>query len=137
MLGDTDRAADAMQMAFVRAWERSAQFRPGSDYAAWIVSIAVSVCLISLRTERRRRIDDSGGERTIDMIATLPPETDMRLALEEGIARLPPVARTVFVLHDVEGYRTDEVAHTLGIAPATVRVHLHTARKALRNYLAL
>ena len=58
-----------------------------------------------------------------------------RIDLERAVAALPPNARTVFVLHDVEGYRHDEIATRMQLAPGTVRAHLHRARKLLMGML--
>ncbi|MBC7895571.1 MAG: sigma-70 region 4 domain-containing protein, partial [Cytophagaceae bacterium] len=55
--------------------------------------------------------------------------------LERAIAALPPNARTVFVLHDVEGFRHDEIAERMHLAPGTVRAHLHRARQLLMRML--
>ena len=59
-----------------------------------------------------------------------------RIALDNAIAQLPRGYRTVFVLHDVEGYEHEEIGRMLGISDGTVRWHLHTARATLRAALA-
>jgi RNA polymerase sigma-70 factor (ECF subfamily) len=58
-----------------------------------------------------------------------------RLDLERAIAKLPEAARTVFVLHDVEGYAHEEIAALVGIAEGTSKAHLHTARGKLKEVL--
>jgi RNA polymerase sigma-70 factor (ECF subfamily) len=55
--------------------------------------------------------------------------------MEAAIARLPEGARQVFVLHDVEGYRHEEIADMLGLAAGTSKSQLHRARMALRQHL--
>ena len=59
-----------------------------------------------------------------------------RLDLERAIAKLPLGARTAFVLHDIEGYKHEEIAALSGIAPATVRAQLHRARRLLMEALS-
>ena len=56
--------------------------------------------------------------------------------LERAIARLPRGARTVYVLHDVEGYTHREIGETIGVATGTVKAHLHRARRLLRGMLS-
>jgi RNA polymerase sigma-70 factor (ECF subfamily) len=65
--------------------------------------------------------------------ATAP---EVGIDLERAIASLPPALRTVFVLHDVEGYPHDEIANLTGQSPVTARVQLHRARKLLREALS-
>ncbi len=136
LLGDADRATDAAQMTFVRAWQRANQFRAGSNYGAWIASIATTVALNHLRAESRRgaRAVMSGDDPARMAAPGVSP--DLRLMLEEGIALLPPATRSVFVLHDIEGYSPEEISRALSIAPVTVRVHVHKARRFLRVHLA-
>jgi RNA polymerase sigma-70 factor (ECF subfamily) len=67
--------------------------------------------------------------------ATLPVDVDQAIDLERAIAALPPGARTVFVLHDIEGYRHEEIARMTGSAPGTSRAQLHRARKLLMEAL--
>jgi RNA polymerase sigma-70 factor (ECF subfamily) len=58
-----------------------------------------------------------------------------RIALERAISQLPPGYRTVFVLHDVEGYDHDEIARTLGVSEGTSKSQLHKARLKLRTLI--
>ena len=73
------------------------------------------------------------------MIAIVPAvparHSDLGMDLQAAIARLPEGARTVFVLHDVEGYRHDEIGELLGIAAGTSKSQLHRARQLLRAAL--
>ena len=65
-----------------------------------------------------------------------PSDPDVRLDLEEAIAALPDRARTVFVLHDIEGYRHGEIAGLTGMASGTSRAQLFRARRMLREALS-
>jgi len=60
---------------------------------------------------------------------------ELSLDFQQAIGRLPDGAREVFVLHDVEGYKHEEIADMLGIVPGTSKSQLHHARMALRKYL--
>jgi len=99
--------------------------------------VGVNLILNQLRVTRRdvaRFIDDeSDGDVPI---ATAPAiGVDERIDLDAAIARLPAGARTVFVLHDIEGYAHDEIAQMLDLAPGTIRAQLWRARRQLMRHL--
>ena len=134
MLG-AEEADDATQDVFVRAWQRLGQFRGDSAFGTWLFRLAVNVMLSRrevVATRQRRHVDDA------DMIDTLSsPDTRPELGIdfETAIARLPPGMRRIFVLHDIEGYKHDEIAAMLGIAQGTSKSQLHRVRMVLRKYL--
>jgi RNA polymerase sigma-70 factor (ECF subfamily) len=66
---------------------------------------------------------------------SLPDTSEWGIDFEDAIGRLPERARQVFLLHDVSGYRHEEIAGLLGIVPGTSKSQLHHARMALRKYL--
>jgi RNA polymerase sigma-70 factor (ECF subfamily) len=136
MSGDRERATDLAQEAFVRVW-RGIDRAP-EDPGAWVWRIARNTVLNALRGDRRLRarlefVSDLGPLETPATPRTPLPVRQMDLAA--GIARLPPKARAVFVLHDVEGYSHDEIATLMDVAPGTVRGQLHRARTLLRETL--
>lgn len=136
MVADTDRAELLTQDTFVLAWQRLKGFRGDSTLATWLHRIAVNVVLNAQRTDRRRteRIQPTDDVEQYSPVAPGLP-ADARLDLEGGIAALPERARTVLVLHDVEGYRHDEIGRMMGIAPGTSKAHLHHARQLLKRML--
>lgn len=154
LTGDRDRASEVMQDTFVRIWERFATLRDPDAAAAWVTRVTLSVAFNARRAQRRRleRVALAGdlalppGERSdtapsIDALAASPspfttPPPLRRIALDHAIAALPRRTREVFVLHDVEGMVTEEVAALLHMAPSTVRVQLARARRLLREALA-
>jgi len=133
---DAGHAEQLTQDVFVRAWERLASFRGESTFGTWLHRLAVNVILTDRRSawRRTRRITPSG-----DLIDLEPearaPAPGVRLDLEQSIAGLPPGARTVFVLHDVEGYEHAEIAAMTGIAVGTSKAQLFRARRLLREAL--
>ena len=136
MCGDAVQAAELVQDVFVQAWERLASFRGESALGSWLHRLAVNVVLARARAEMRReaRVVAAGDLRDVDRGARMgSPEA--RMDLEQAIAALPPGARTVFVLHDVEGYRHHEIARLIGLAEGTVRAQLHRARRLLMEAL--
>jgi RNA polymerase sigma-70 factor (ECF subfamily) len=71
----------------------------------------------------------------VDRIASLPAAPGDRMDLEAAIAKLPPGARRVFTLHDVEGYKHEEMAEMLGVTTGATKAQLHRARMLLREAL--
>jgi RNA polymerase sigma-70 factor (ECF subfamily) len=136
LTGDRQAAEELMQDVFVRAWERLPAFRGESALSTWLHRVTVNAFLHQNRSAKRR----GAHEETTDDIAELPVATVSgdpgdRMDLDWAIARLPAGARTAFVLHDIEGYKHEEIAALSGIAPATVRAQLHRARRLLMEAL--
>lgn len=137
MCGDRSRAEELAQDAFVRAWERLPQFRGESAFSTWLHRLAVNVVLEAQRTERRNRARTESD----DILDAAPPvmrgEHHLeRMDLAVAIAALPPGARAVFALHDVEGYKHEEIAEMLDITSGGSKAQLHRARRLLREALA-
>lgn len=134
MLGE-DRADEATQDVFVRAWEKLALFEGRSSFGTWLYRLAINVCLGS-RTKAGRRDERFRSDEAALARASGPRwQADNRMDLDRAIQRLPDGAREVFVLYDVEGYRHREIAGLLGIAEGTSKSQLHEARMTLRAYL--
>ncbi|HEU5261794.1 MAG TPA: RNA polymerase sigma factor [Gemmatimonadales bacterium] len=133
---DPVEAGELTQDAFVRAWERLASFRGESAFSSWLYRLTVNVVFMSRRTARRRALRVVSTE---DPAALEPPGREppagLGLDLERAVARLPPGAREVFVLHDVEGYGHGEIAELTGIAMGTSKAQLFRARRLLREAL--
>lgn len=138
MCGDAREADELVQDAFVRAWEKLGSFRRQSALATWLHTLAVNVVLARWRSAKRdalRMIDDPEG-LVMDSVAA-DSDVDAGMDLAVALRRLPAGARTVFVLHDIEGYAHDEIATMTGIAAGTSRTQLFRARRALARMLAL
>ena len=132
---DAARAEELTQDVFVRAWERLASYRGESAFGTWLYRLAVNVVLSDRRSawRRARRELVTADPSALEPPAARPAGRD--LDLEQAIAALPPGARTVFVLHDVEGYTHDEIAGLSGIAEGTSKAQLFRARRLLREAL--
>ena len=120
----------------MRAWERMATWRGDAAFGTWLHRLTVNVVLESFRSERRRlaRVSLAGDDDEVDAAVSTSEPGDA-LDLERAIARLPRGARTVFVLHDVEGYRHGEIAEMTGLAEGTLRAQLCRARRLLMEML--
>lgn len=137
MCGDRTRAEELAQDAFVRAWERLPQFRGDSAFSTWLHRLTVNVVLEAQRSERRSRARTESD----DVLDEAPPVTRRehhaeKMDLAVAIAALPPGARAVFALHDVEGYKHEEIAEMLDITAGGSKAQLHRARRLLREALA-
>jgi len=129
-------AEDLTQEVFVRAWENLETFRTPGHFAAWTKRVAVNLTITARRTVARRgepqplfedcAVSGEGREERF---------SGARVDLEKAIAALPGGARTVFVLHDIHGFRHGEIAEMTGTAMGTTKAQLHRARKRLREYL--
>jgi RNA polymerase sigma-70 factor (ECF subfamily) len=135
--GQAARAEDLVQDAFVRAWQALPTFRFESAFSTWLHRLAINTALMQIRSR-------SGGEdlETDDTALDFVPTHDTagqrtreRLDLERVIATLPPRARAVLVLHDIEGYKHEEIAAELGMAVGSSKAQLHRARGLLRARL--
>jgi len=135
MCGDRTVAEELTQDVFVRAWEKLALFRGDSAFGTWLHRLAVNVILNARKGDGRRR---SRVDESIDDLETLPhspAHVGERMDLQAAIAGLPPGARRVFVLHDVQGYRHEDIAELLGMTSGGSKAQLHRARMLLREAL--
>ena len=135
--GQSARADDLVQEAFIRAWQALPAFRFESAFATWLHRLAVNTALMQLR----RRAGGEDAESDDSALESLPTtdtagqRTRERLDLERAVATLPERARAVLVLHDIEGWKHEEIAAELGMAVGSSKAQLHRARKLLRARL--
>lgn len=140
MVADRTRAEELTQDVFVRAWEKLHLFRGESSFSTWLHRLAVNVVLNERKTEgrRRERFEEEDEEHGMDgYVGTMgmPLAPGDLLDLEKAITRLPPGARRVFTLHDVEGYKHEEIAEMMGVTTGATKAQLHRARMLLREAL--
>jgi RNA polymerase sigma-70 factor (ECF subfamily) len=136
LCGHEARAEDLVQDAFVRAWQALPGFRFESAFSTWLHRLAVNTALMELRSR-------SGAEalETDDAALEFHPTADsaqrtaLGMDLERAVATLPPRARAVLVLHDIEGWKHEEIAAELGMAVGSSKAQLHRARGLLRARL--
>jgi RNA polymerase sigma-70 factor, ECF subfamily len=137
MTGNEHLAREVTQDTFVRAFAGLEGFREDASIATWLHSIAVSLSLNAIKRQKRERtrntsLDDAGS------IAAPARRSDplLREKLMQAVNELPEGCRTVFMMHDAEGYTHDEIAKALGIAEGTSKAQLARARQKLRVSLA-
>ncbi len=136
IVADVPLAEELTQTVFVRAWENLDSFRGEGEFYSWLHRIAVNVVILNHRSNQRRlaRVEYSDDLENFSKARSLPsPEAG--IDLEQAIARLPERARTILILYDLEGFRHDEIARLLDIAPGTSKSQLHRAHQLLKAWL--
>jgi RNA polymerase sigma-70 factor (ECF subfamily) len=134
--GDSDLAQDVVQETFVRAFSKLQSFRGDSSLATWVTAVATSTALSTLRKVKRFR-----GQVALEDAAQIAhpgrhAEPDLKHRMSEAISALPEGYRTVFLMHDVEGYTHEEIGTALGVQTGTSKAQLFRARARLREALA-
>lgn len=139
MVADRARAEELTQDVFVRAWEKLGSFRGESAFSTWLHRLAVNHLLNERKSTRRQDSRMDQGVEDMDALPHVRNREDnspaLSMDLEQAIAGLPPGARKVFVLHDVEGYTHEEIAGMLGVTSGGCKAQLHRARMLLRKAL--
>ena len=147
ILKDDGAAEDALQEAYVAAFNHIGEYRGDAALGTWLTRIVVNQALQALRKSRRERvvvpIDESPSDR-VEEIADVPSSTpenqalrgEMRRLIERKIDELPESYRAVFMLREVEDMTVEETAAALDIPAATVRSRLFRAKTRLRESLA-
>ena len=137
MTASAGRAEELTQQAFLTVWTKLPLFRGESAFTSWLHRVAVNTVLAEMRADQRRtrRVFGTADPAAFETPAPASVPAGTRLDLEQAIAALPPQARAVFVLHDVEGWQHHEIAAQLGVATGTSKAQLHRARKLLQEAL--
>jgi RNA polymerase sigma-70 factor, ECF subfamily len=140
MTQNVSEAEDLAQEAFVQLFRKIGSFRGESAFTTWLHRLTVNQVLMHFRKRsvRDEKTTEEGETPDRAVLGTENPSRMHvidRIALDKAIAQLPPGYRTVFVLHDVEGYEHEEIAKTLGCAVGTSKSQLHKARMKLRSLL--
>lgn len=136
MAANKSWAEELTQDSFVRVWEMIGSFRGDSLFSSWLHRVVVNTVLGAMRSKRRllARIFSTSDLHVFD-VGGNESQPGSNMDLEHAIAGLPPQARIIFVLHDVEGYRHEEIAEQMGLAVGTSKAQLHRARGILREVL--
>lgn len=138
MAGEEQLAKDFTQEAFLRAYRKLDQFRGDAKFSTWLHSIAVSVALNGIRKADRHRKREHALDDVAGSLAAAPSkraEPGVRERIEAAVDQLPDIYRTVFLMHDLEGYAHGEIATSLGVAEGTSKARLSRARAKLREAL--
>lgn len=148
MMHSEDAALDLSQEAWVKAWQRLAQFQGDSSFATWVTRITINVCLDQLRKNKRQRAEsieelneESGGvDRQMPVVTVNPTERlergELRQKIDTALGKLTEEHRTVLVLHEFQEMEYKDIAQTVGVSIGTVMSRLFYARRKMAALLA-
>jgi RNA polymerase sigma-70 factor (ECF subfamily) len=136
LVGDPDLAQDVAQDVWIQIFRALPSYRGESQFGTWAHRIAVNRTLNALRRVKRLARTEMPIEEDDHTVAHDGDRALLAATIEEAAARLSPGARTVFLLHDVEGYTHEEIARELGITAGGSKSQLFKARAKLRRLLA-
>jgi len=135
LLGGAEaRAQELTQDAFVRAWQALPGFRGDSAFGTWLYRLAINTALMDLRARAGGAAEEIG-EDALTLHAAPTSAVGLGIDLTALVAGLPPRARAVLVLFDIEGWSHEEIAERLGMAVGSSKAQLHRARGLLRHRL--
>jgi RNA polymerase sigma-70 factor (ECF subfamily) len=140
MTANVAEAEDLTQEVFTNLYRKIGSFRGESAFTTWLHRFTVNQVLMHFRKRRVRPETSMEEPETAAQIVNSSPNPGEaalvdRVAIDTALAQLPPGYRSVFVLHDIEGYDHPEVGRMLGISEGTSKSQLHKARLKLRNLL--
>jgi len=140
---------DAVQEAFLKAFQHVGEFREDSQFSTWLIRITVNQALMKVRKRRTTKVvsldDDFQADgdifpREVADWAPNPEELyrggELRNILVKALEKLRPILRAVFVLRDIEGLSIDQTAEVLNLSPTAVKARLFRARLQLRELLS-
>lgn len=148
MMRNEDEAIDLSQEAWVKGWQRLAQFQGESSFGTWMTRIVINLCLDQLRKHKRQRAEsieeleeESGGvERQMPVVTPNPTEglerSELRERIQDALGKLSEEHRTVLVLHEFEEMEYKQIAKEMNCSIGTVMSRLFYARRRLAGLLA-
>jgi RNA polymerase sigma factor (sigma-70 family) len=139
ILNNDMEVEDAMQTAYVKAYEHLGTFKNHSSFGTWITRILINECLLQKKNKQRLQIVQGNNSEKISHMDT-PAHTlinkELATALEDAIAGLPEKYRLVFVLREVEDLSVKETAEVLSLEESNIKVRLNRAKTMLRENLS-
>lgn len=144
-LKDRDEVMDAMQNAYLKAFDKLSQFRGDASFPTWLIRIGINEALLRIKATKKGKTVFLDSAADVNTLAQIPdrqmnPENayirqEAKQLLEQAIDNLPEKYRVVYVLKEIEGVESDEIARLLDLSETNVKVRLHRARKALKETL--
>ena len=136
LAGDPDLAEDIAQEVWIQIFRALPSWRGDAKFSTWVHRVAINRALNALRRTRRLALLETGIEEESAAVEQDSERSMLAQTIDEAARKLAPGARTVFLLHDVEGYTHEEIATELGITPGGSKSQLFKARAKLRRLLA-
>jgi RNA polymerase sigma-70 factor, ECF subfamily len=145
MVRDPAEAEDLTQEAFLQVYRKIRTFRGESNFSTWLHRVAVNIVLMKLRRKKRTEVsleENTEGDENSASAHSEFGEADLRLTgsidrinLQRAIEKLPPGFKSIFILHDIQGYKHEEIGEILGCSAGNSKSQLHKARMRLRALL--
>lgn len=136
MLGSVDAAEDAVQEAFVRAYEQLRQCRDPDNFVGWFFLILRNRCLAERRRSRTTtELEDASQQPAPERTERAVEEQDERRALEAALEALTPEQREVFVMKHIEGWSYEDIARRTGVSVGSLKMRMHRGYDRLRELL--
>lgn len=136
LAGDPDTAEDIAQEVWIQIFRALPSWRGDAKFSTWVHRVAINRTLNALRRTRRLSAVETSIEEDSASVEQDGERSMLAASIDAAAKQLSPGARTVFLLHDVEGYTHEEIASELGITPGGSKSQLFKARAKLRRLLA-
>jgi len=143
MINDDKEVEDAMQVAYINAYENLGKFGFRSSFPTWLTRILINECLLRLRKRKKSiSMNDENMEnvmkqnKELHTPVTTTVNSELRLILNDAISRLPEIYRSVFVMREIENMNIAETKECLNISEVNVKVRLNRAKAMLRDILS-
>jgi RNA polymerase sigma-70 factor (ECF subfamily) len=141
-----DEVQDAMQNAYLKAFNKLSQFRGDASFSTWLIRIGINEALLRLNAVKKGKLifldsfQDANNNLTQIPDKHMNPEraiirNEAKQMLEQAIDKLPEKYRVVYVLKEIEGMESAQIQETLGLTETNVKVRLHRAKKLLKESL--
>ncbi|MGC8976746.1 MAG: RNA polymerase sigma factor [Candidatus Ratteibacteria bacterium] len=146
--GNKDDAADLLQETYIKAYESLQSFEGRASFSTWLYRIATNFALMKLRKEKQKKVSLEELKKTEDGTYTYEisdwkenpyfyyKNEELKEILSSAIDSLPPKYKTIFILHDIEGLKVEEVAKILSLSIPTTKTRIHRSRLYLRKKLS-
>jgi RNA polymerase sigma-70 factor, ECF subfamily len=136
MMHDPSLAEDLMQDIFLHVWRKIGSFKGNSQFRTWLHRVSVNMVLLYFRRHKAVNIsleNEALPATELKLAETVhQPDLDQNISLRRVLGQLSPRYRRVLMLHDVHGYRHEDISHLLGITSGASRSQLHKARVKMR-----
>jgi RNA polymerase sigma-70 factor (ECF subfamily) len=146
MCAQCETAEDMMQETFVSAWKNIGSYRQEAKFSTWMFQIATNHCLMQKRKDARRTsisldapLGEAGTAWDVPDLSAEPSvqydNKDLKQRLDHALSQLPEIYRAIFILKDVEGFRSNEISKMLDISLPNVKARVLRARMKLQEIL--
>lgn len=145
ILNDDAEVEDAMQVAYIKAYENLGKFAFNAAFSTWMTKILINECLLRLKQRKKSiLVSDPTMKNELSQHSSVETQTpvmkilnvELKAALEKAILNLPEKYRTVFIMREIENMNVAETKECLDITEANVKVRLNRAKSLLKNSLS-